>query len=101
MKLSISIFQQQVCGGWSNIRYQIIDSENFPDYNKTKKQLAKQFPLKINKADKRFKRTCIHLTFSEFQEKNIHSLNEGLLFNNENLQNSDIEIIFNEWTPHN
>lgn len=97
MKLSISVLLQRECGGWANIRYEILDSNTTENYQTIKKELIKKLALKINRREKRFKKTNISLTFGELREKNVSVLVEPLSLNPEVLDSSNIEMTLNEW----
>ena len=97
MKLSISVLLQRECGGWANIRYEILDSNTTENYHAVKKELIKKLALKVNKREKRFKKSNISLTFADLKAKNILSLVEPLSLNPEVFDHSNIDMTLNEW----
>lgn len=96
MKLSISVLHQQDCGGWVNVLYKIIDSNNDDNYQNIKKELIKNLGLKINKREKRIGKTHSLMNMQDFIDKGNciiqYVIKEALID-----KKSKIEITINEW----
>lgn len=97
MKLSISVLLKKESGGWQNIRYEIIDSTLNESYDLLKKELVKKFAIKVNKSEKRLRKTSIVTTFSEIRNKNISHLLSSIEKNQELSNSSQLDITINEW----
>lgn len=96
MKLSISILLQQECGGWANVLYQVLDSSQNERYDLIKKDLVKKMAVKLNRREKRLKKTHILLSGQELFDKGLSILSDYLSGVQISLQ-SKMEITFNEW----
>lgn len=96
MKLSISVLLQQECGGWANVLYQVLDSSQNECYDIIKKELVKKMVVKLNRREKRLKKTHILLSGQELFDKGLSILSDylsGVRIS----QKSKMEITFNEW----
>lgn len=97
MKLSISVLLQQECGGWANVLYQVLDSSKDERYDLIKKELIKKMAVKLNRREKRLKKTYVLLSGQELFDKRLSDLNDylsGVQISRE----SKMEITFNEWS---
>lgn len=97
MKLSISVLLQQECGGWANVLYQVLDSSQNERYDLIKKELVKKMAVKINRREKRLKKTHILLSGQELFDKGLSTLND-YLSGVKISQDNKMEITFNEWS---
>lgn len=97
MKLSISVLLKKESGGWQNILYEIIDSARNENYDLLKKELVKKLAIKVNKSEKRLRKTSIVTTFLELRNKNISHLLSSIEKNEEISINSQLDITINEW----
>lgn len=98
MKLSISILMQQECGGWSNIKYQVFDSENMENYHIIQKELIKKLSLKVNKKAKSLRKSNVTLTLADLKQKKIDWLVNDLMINQSVIDNTVMDMTLNEWT---
>lgn len=96
MKLSISILLQQECGGWANVLYQVLDSSQNERYDLIKKELVKKMAIKLNRREKRLKKTHFLLSGQELFDKGLSTLND-YLSDVHISRESKMEITFNEW----
>lgn len=96
MKLSISVLHQQDCGGWVNVLYKIIDSTNDDNYQNIKKELIKNLGLKINKREKRIRKTHSLMNMQEFIDKG-NCIIQYIIKEAAIDKKSKIEITINEW----
>lgn len=96
MKLSISVLHQQDCGGWVNVLYKIIDSTNDDNYQNIKKELIKNLGLKINKREKRIRKTHSLMNMQEFIDKG-NCIIQYIIKEASIDKKSKIEITINEW----
>lgn len=96
MKLSISVLLQQECGGWTNVLYQVLDSSQTERYDLIKKELVKKMAVKLNRREKRLKKTHVLLSGQELFDKGLSILNDYFL-GVQISQESKMEITFNEW----
>lgn len=97
MKLSISILMQQECGGWSNIKYQVFDSENVENYHIIQKELIKKLSLKVNKKAKSLRKSNVTLTLADLKQKKIDWLVNDLMSNQCVIDNTVMDMTLNEW----
>lgn len=97
MKLSISILMQQECGGWSNIKYQVFDSENVENYHIIQKELIKKLSLKVNKKAKSLRKSNVTLTLADLKQKKIDWLVNDLMSNQSVIDNTVMDMTLNEW----
>lgn len=97
MKLSISILMQQECGGWSNIKYQVFDSENMENYHIIQKELIKKLSLKVNKKAKSLRKSNVTLTLADLKQKKIDWLVNDLMSNQSVIDNTVMDMTLNEW----
>lgn len=97
MKLSISVLLKKESGGWQNILYEIINSALNENYDLLKKELVKKLAIKVNKSEKRLRKTSIVTTFLELRNKNISHLLSSIEKNQEISINSQLDITINEW----
>lgn len=97
MKLSISILMQQECGGWSNIKYQVFDSENVENYHIIQKELIKKLSLKVNKKAKSLRKSNVTLTLADLKQKKIDWLVNDLMSNKSVIDNTVMDMTLNEW----
>lgn len=97
MKLSISILMQQECGGWSNIKYQVFDSENMENYHIIQKELIKKLSLKVNKKAKSLRKSNVTLTLADLKQKKIDWLVNDLMINQSVIDNTVMDMTLNEW----
>lgn len=96
MKLSISVLLQQECGGWANVLYQVLDSSQNERYDLIKKELVKKMAVKLNRREKRMKKTHVLLSGQELFDKGLSTLND-YLSDVHISRESKMEITFNEW----
>jgi len=97
MKLSISVLLQQECGGWANVLYQVLDSSQTERYDIIRKELVKKMAIKLNRREKKLKKTHVLLSGQELFDKGLSTLND--YFSDMQVsQGSKMEIIFNEWS---
>lgn len=97
MKLLISVLLRKESGEWQNIRYEIIDSALNENYDLLKKELIKKFEIKVNKSEKRLRKTSVITTFLEIRNKNISYILSSIEKNQEISNSSQLDITINEW----
>lgn len=100
MKISISIFLQQECGGWKNIFYRILDSRVEENYMSIKQNLSRNLKLKIDRNKKKIVKTHIVMSGQELINKSSFSIREEIKNIIQYELESKIEIIVNEWIDH-